>query len=50
MTKRTIRGTTYQVLRISNDVRAVRRGTLGRRLARRVYGRAAGRLARRLFG
>jgi hypothetical protein len=34
------------------DARAVRRGPRGiaRRVARRVYGKATGRLARRLFG
>jgi hypothetical protein len=37
-------------LRISNDLRAVRRGRVGRRIARRVYGKATGRLARKLFG
>jgi hypothetical protein len=39
----------YRLLRISNDLNAVRRGTMGRRLARRAYGRSTGRLARRLF-
>ncbi len=32
------------------DVNAVRRGKVGRRVARRIYGKATGRLARRLFG
>lgn len=44
------RGTAYKALRTSNDVRAVRRGRVGRRGARRAYGKATGRLARRLFG
>jgi hypothetical protein len=39
----------YRLLRISNDVRAVRRGRVGRRVARRVYGKATGRLASRIF-
>lgn len=45
----TARGTAYKVLRISNDVRAVRRGRVPRRLARRAYGRVTGRLAGKLF-
>jgi hypothetical protein len=40
----------YRALRTSNDVNAVRRGRVGRRVARRTYGRAAGKLARKLFG
>jgi hypothetical protein len=32
------------------DVNAVRRGKIGRRVARRVYGKVTGRLARKLFG
>lgn len=40
----------YRLLRISNDLNAVRRGKVGRRVARRIYGKATGRLARRLFG
>jgi hypothetical protein len=39
----------YRGLKYSNDVRAVRRGRIGRRVARRVYGKLAGRAARRLF-
>lgn len=40
----------YKLLRLSNDANAVRKGRVGRRVARRVYGKAAGRAARRLFG
>lgn len=40
----------YRGLAVSNDVRAVRRHRVPRRLARRAYGKATGRLARRLFG
>lgn len=36
----------YRALRTSNDVRAIRRGRVGRR----IYGKATGRLARRIFG
>jgi hypothetical protein len=41
--------TLYKLLAAYNDYRAVRRGRVGRRIARRAYGKAAGRLARRLF-
>lgn len=39
----------YRLLRISNDINAVRRGpkSVGRRIARRAYGKATGRLGRR---
>lgn len=40
----------YKLLAFSNDVKAVRRGKVGRRIGRRAYGRAAGRAARKLFG
>jgi hypothetical protein len=39
----------YRLLRLSNDLNAVRRGRIGRRIARRAYGKATGRLARKLF-
>lgn len=41
----------YRLLRVNNDVRAVRRGphAMVRRVGRRTYGKATGRLARRLF-
>jgi hypothetical protein len=40
----------YKALRTSNDINAVKRGKVGRRIARRAYGRASSRLARKLFG
>lgn len=40
----------YALLRFSNDMRAVRRRRVGRRIARRVYGKVTVRLARRWFG
>jgi hypothetical protein len=40
----------YTALKWSNDYNAVRRGKVGRRVARRAYGKVSGRLARRLFG
>jgi hypothetical protein len=39
----------YRLLRLSNDLKAVRRGRIGRRVGRRIYGKATGRLARKLF-
>jgi hypothetical protein len=40
----------YRWAMVRNDVNAVRHHRVGRRVARRVYGKASGRLARRLFG
>jgi len=40
----------YTLLKWSNDANAVRRGKVGRRVARRAYGKLAGCAARRLFG
>jgi len=40
----------YRALRTYNDIRAIQRGRVVRRAGRRIYGRAAGRLARKLFG
>lgn len=41
--------TMYRLLKYSNDVNAVRRGKVGQRVGRRVYGKSTGRLARKLF-
>jgi hypothetical protein len=40
----------YKALRLHGDVNAIRRGRVGRRIARRAYGKVTGRLARRWFG
>lgn len=40
----------YRALNYSNDVNAVRRGRVRRRVARRIYGKVTGRLAHRWFG
>jgi hypothetical protein len=37
------RDVAYGALKLSNDVRAVRRGRIGQRIVRRVAGRAFGR-------
>jgi hypothetical protein len=39
----------YKLLALSNDVNAIRKGRVGRRVARRIYGKATGRLAGRIF-
>jgi hypothetical protein len=43
----TIRDALYKALRLSNDVRAVRRGRARQRLTWRAWGRITGRLGRR---
>lgn len=42
----------YRALAAVNDARAVRKGprAIVRRIGRRAYGRATGRLARKIFG
>jgi|TARA_Y100000031_G_scaffold128818_1_gene147442 hypothetical protein len=44
-----IRGLLYLIARVLGDVNAVRRGTVGKRIARRIAGKASGRLLRRLI-
>jgi hypothetical protein len=39
----------YLIARLLGDVNAVRRGTIGKRIARRIAGKASGRLLRRLI-
>jgi len=40
----------YRFLAFTNDVNAVKKRRVPRRIARRAYGKATGRLARRIFG
>jgi hypothetical protein len=40
----------YTALAVRNDANAIARGRIGRRVGRRIYGKATGRLARKLFG
>lgn len=40
----------YRALKYSNDVNAVRKGRVTRRIGRRVAGKATGRLFRKIFG
>jgi hypothetical protein len=39
----------YKILRIWNDVDAVRKGRAGKRIGRRVAGKATGKALRKLF-
>ena len=39
----------YMLLRIWNDATAIRRGRVGRRVARRATGKLAGRWMKRVF-
>lgn len=43
------RGLLYQLARLLGDVQAVRRGTIGRRIGRRLAGKATGRGLGKLF-
>lgn len=44
-----IRSALYWFARVLGDVNAVRRGTVGKRVARRLAGKGTGRLLRRLI-
>lgn len=46
---RSFKSQLYRGLRVSNDVNAVARGRVGRRVARRAFGKATGRIMRGLF-
>jgi hypothetical protein len=39
-----LKGTIYELLAISNDVNAVRRGRVKQRIGRRIYGKGTGRI------
>lgn len=43
------RGLLYLIARFLGDVQAVRRGRVGKRIARRLVGRSTGRAMRKLF-
>lgn len=47
--RRGLIGWCYWLLRTRNDINAARRGKLPQRVARRLYGKATGRLAGRIF-
>lgn len=44
-----IRRVLYKLSRVLGDVNAVKRGTVGKRVGRRVAGRQTGKLLRKLF-
>ncbi|WP_155974836.1 hypothetical protein [Virgibacillus sp. CM-4] len=44
-----LKSTIYKILRIWNDVDAVRKGKVGKRIGRRVTGKAAGKTIRKIF-
>lgn len=44
-----LKSSIYKFLRIWNDVDAVKKGKVGKRIGRRVTGRAAGKTIRKLF-
>lgn len=46
----TLKSALYKALKYSNDINAVRKNRVPRRIGRRLYGKASGRLARRIFG
>jgi len=39
----------YKILRISNDINAVKKGKISKRIGRRVAGKSSGKLIRKLF-
>lgn len=39
----------YALLRISNDINAINKGKVGKRIGRRAAGKVSGRTIRRLF-
>jgi len=44
-----LKSTIYIILRISNDINAVRKGKISKRIGRRVAGKGSGKLIRKLF-
>jgi len=42
-----LKSTIYKLLRLSNDLNAIKKGRIGKRLANKAIGRAAGKLMRR---
>ncbi|WP_249870650.1 hypothetical protein [Oceanobacillus saliphilus] len=44
-----LKSSIYKILRIWNDVDAVRKGKIGKRMGRRITGKATGKAMRKLF-
>lgn len=42
-----LKSTLYKLLRLSNDIEAIRKGTIHKRVARRAIGKATGRAMRK---
>jgi len=40
----------YKLLRVSNDINAIKRGKVTRRIGRRAAGKVTGKLFRKIFG
>lgn len=43
------KSTIYTLLRLSNDINAIRRGKIKQRIGRRIFGKITGRIANKLF-
>ncbi|OLP63097.1 hypothetical protein BACPU_34970 [Bacillus pumilus] len=44
-----IRSALYKISKISGDVNAVQKGTIGKRVMRRAAGKASGKLMKKIF-
>ncbi|GIO22417.1 hypothetical protein [Oceanobacillus sp. J11TS1] len=44
-----LKSSIYKMLRIWNDIDSVKKGTVGKRIGRRVTGRVAGKTIRKMF-
>ena len=44
-----LKSSIYKILRIWNDIDAIRKGKIGKRIGRRIAGRMAGKGIRKLF-
>ncbi|HLR67053.1 hypothetical protein [Virgibacillus alimentarius] len=45
-----LKSTIYKMLRISNDINAIKKGKVTRRIGRRAAGKATGKLFKKIFG
>ena len=43
------KSTVYKALRVSNDINAIKKGKIGKRVGRRITGKASGKALKRLF-
>jgi len=49
MKKINVKSAIYKGLRISNDINAIRRGKIDKRIGRRIAGKASGKTMRKFF-